>query len=145
MTLRHRVVILAFGLILVFVLAVPSRAQVDSGSVLGTVYDQSGAVIAGAKVTLTSEGTGISLSTTTSPEGGHKFSPVKTGSYRLDISYAGFSSATAKGVVVNIGADVVQNITLSAGNVTQSVEVSAQAPLLESQSSSVGQVGDTQH
>jgi hypothetical protein len=143
MTLRHRVVITAFSFSLLFVAAIPSRAQVDTGSVVGTVYDQSGAVIAGAKVTLTSEGTGVSLTTTTSGEGIYKFSPVRIGSYRLDVSYAGFSSATAKGVVVNIGADVVQNITLSAGNVTQSVEVSAQAPLLESQNASVGQVVDS--
>ena len=148
MTLRsiinwNRVVILAFGIVAALVSATPSRAQVDAGSVLGTVYDQSGAVIAGAKVTLTSEGTGVSLATTTSAEGVYKFSPVRIGSYRLDVSFAGFASTTAKGVVVNIGADVVQNFTLSAGNVTQSIEVTAQAPLLESQSSSVGQVIDS--
>jgi len=143
MRLRDRVVILAFGFSLLFLTAIPSRAQVDTGSILGTVYDQSGAVIPGAKVTLTSEGTGVSLATTTSSEGVFKFSPVKIGSYRLDVSNPGFASASAKGVVVNIGADVVQNITLSAGNVTQSIEVSAQAPLLESQSATVGQVVDT--
>src|SRR6516225_4065831 len=143
MTFRHRIVILAFGFSLLFVLASPSRAQVDSGSILGTVYDQSGAVIPGAKVTLTSEGTGVSLTTTTNAEGVYKFSPVKIGTYRIDVANAGFASATAKGVIVNIGADVVQNFTLTAGNVTQSVEVTAQAPLLESQSSSVGQVVDT--
>jgi hypothetical protein len=143
MRLRDRVVIFAFGFSLLFLTAIPSRAQVDTGSILGTVYDQSGAVIPGAKVTLTSEGTGVSLTTTTSAEGVFKFSPVRIGSYRLDVSDPGFASASAKGVVVNIGADVVQNITLSAGNVTQSIEVSAQAPLLESQSAAVGQVVDT--
>ena len=143
MTFRHRIVILAFGFSLLFVLASPSRAQVDSGSILGTVYDQSGAVITGAKVTLTSEGTGVSLTTTSNAEGVYKFSPVKIGTYRIDVANAGFASATTRGVIVNIGADVVQNFTLTAGNVTQSVEVTAQAPLLESQSSSVGQVVDT--
>jgi len=53
MRLRHQVVILAFGFSLLFLTAIPSRAQVDTGSILGTVYDQSGAVIPGAKVTLT--------------------------------------------------------------------------------------------
>jgi hypothetical protein len=121
----------------------PLHAQVDAGSILGTVTDQSGAVISGARLTLTNEGTGVSLTTTTSSEGTYKFDPVKIGTYRLEITNPGFTLVTTKGIVVNIGAQVVENFTLRPGDVTQSIEVTAAAPLLESQDASVGQVVDT--
>lgn len=138
---RLFILVLAIGVLLIC--ASPARSQVDSGSILGTVNDQSGAVIATAKVTLTSEATGVTLTTTTGADGVYKFSPVRIGSYKIDVSYTGFESVTAKGVQVNIGADVVQNFTLKPGNVTQSVEVTAEAPLLQSQSAAVGQIVDT--
>jgi len=123
--------------------ASPLFAQVDAGAILGTVTDQSGGVINGAKVTLTNEGTGASLSITTGSDGVYKFSPVRIGSYKLDVTFQGFQAVTAKGVVVNIGAEVVQNFTLKPGNVSQTIEVTAAAPLLESQDASVGQVVDS--
>ena len=85
-------------------------AQVDAGSILGTVTDASGAVISGATVTLTNEGTAASLSTTTGSDGLYKFSPVKIGPYKIDVVLQGFQAMTAKGVVVNIGANVVQDL-----------------------------------
>jgi len=73
-------------------LILPLRAQVDTGSITGTVTDSSGAVVSGAKVTITNEGTGTSLSTTTGGEGIYNFSPVRIGSYKLDVSAEGFKS-----------------------------------------------------
>jgi Carboxypeptidase regulatory-like domain/TonB dependent receptor len=122
----------------------PLFAQMDTGSVLGTVTDQSGGVIVGAKVTLTNEGTGISITTLTGSDGVYKFSPVKIGSYKIDVVSQGFQTTTTSGVVVDIGANVVQNFTLRAGSVTQTIEVSAAPPLLQSQSAAVGQVVDSQ-
>ncbi len=75
--------------------------------------------------------------------GTYKFSPVRIGSYKIDVTFQGFQAVTTKGVVVNIGAEVVQNFSLKPGSVTQTVEVTAAAPLLESQDASVGQVVDT--
>jgi len=138
----HTLALLVVLVALLFA-AVPLRAQVDAGSILGTVTDESGAVVAGVSVTLTNEGTGASLTTTTGGDGAYKFAPVKIGSYKLNISLKGFQPIEAKGVVVNIGVDVVQNFTLKPGNVTQSIEVTAAAPLLESQNAAVGQVTDS--
>jgi hypothetical protein len=138
-----RGLLFCLSLAILLLAASPLRAQVDAGSILGTVTDQSGAVINGAKVTLTNEGTGVSLSTTTGSDGVYKFTPVRIGSYKLDVSFQGFQTVTAKGVVVNIGADVVQNFSLKAGSVSQTIEVTAAAPLLESQSAAVGQVVDS--
>ena len=139
----NHLVIHAFGITVLLMSASRVPAQVDSGSILGTVYDQSGAVIAGAKVTLTSEGTGVSLTTTTSGEGVYKFSPVRIGSYTIEVAHPGFATITTKGVQVDIGADVVQNFSMNPGNVSQTVEVTAEAPLLQSQTAAVGQVVDT--
>ena len=117
-------------------------AQVDTGTIVGVVTDQSGAVISGAKVTLTNLGTNAALSTTTAADGSYKFSPVKIGNYKVDISYQGFQSATQRNVVVNVGSDSLANFQLRPGSVTETVEVTGTAPVLETQSAAVGQVVD---
>jgi hypothetical protein len=131
---------LLFATIFLLFSAKPLLAQVDTGTIVGTVTDQSGGVINGAKVTLTNEGTAASLTTTTGADGNYTFSPVKIGSYKIEVSFQGFQTTTATGITVNIAAHVVQNFTLTPGAVSQTVEVSAAPPLLESQSAAVGQV-----
>ena len=59
------------------------RAQVDTGSISGTIKDQTGAVIPGAKVSLRNEGTDLTVTTTTGPDGSYIFSPVKIGTYEI--------------------------------------------------------------
>src|SRR5467141_2664621 len=130
-------------LLLLFFSALPLHAQVDTGTILGTVTDTSGAPVNGAKVTLTNEGTSAALSTSTGPDGSYKFTPVRIGSYKLTASFQGFQTTTQTNVAVNVGADVVINFTLKPGEVTQIVEVSASTPVLETQSGSVGQVVDS--
>ena len=118
-----------FAILIVLLFAArPLKAQVDTGSIQGTVSDQSGGVVADASVTLTSERTGAALTTTTSSDGVYKFSPVKIGSYKVEVSFKGFETITATGLIVNVGTEAVQNFTLKAGNVTQSIEVSAAPP-----------------
>jgi len=126
-----------------FLSAQPLRAQVDAGTILGTVSDASGAPINGAKVTLTNEGTSASLSTVTGPDGSYKFTPLKIGSYKVTASFQGFQTTTQINIPVDVGADVVINFTLKPGAVTETVEVSAAPPVLETQSGSVGQVVDS--
>ena len=130
-------------LLLLFLCAPPLHAQVDTGTILGTVTDASGAAISGAKVTLTNEGTSAALSTTTAPDGSYKFTPVKIGSYKLTTSFQGFQTITQTNVVVNVGTDVVINFNLKPGAVTQTVEVVAAVPVLQTQNASVGQVVDS--
>jgi hypothetical protein len=120
------------------------QAQVDSGSILGTVTDPSGAVVSGARVRLTNEGTGLSLASTTGSEGLFKFSPVRIGSYKIEVVATGFKTATSTGIKVDIEASVVQNFKLQPGSVSETVEVTSAAPLLQSQDASVGQVVERQ-
>src|SRR5213080_477123 len=115
-------------------------AQVDTGAILGTVKDQSGAVVPGAKVTLTNEGTSFSVSTTTGADGGYTFTPVKIGTYTVDAEFQGFQKASHPHVTVNVQQQVVVDFTLQPGQVTQTVEVTAEVPLLQTQNASIGQV-----
>src|SRR6266550_3728717 len=130
-------------LLVLFLSATPLYAQVDTGTILGTVTDASGASINGAKVTLTNEGTSAALSTNTGPDGSYKFTPLKIGSYKVMASFQGFQTTTQTNIPVNVGSDVVINFELKPGAVTQTVEVSAAPPVLETQSGSVGQVVDS--
>jgi hypothetical protein len=115
-------------------------AQVDTGALLGTVKDASGAVIPNAKVTLTNQGTSLAQTATTREDGTYIFTPLKIGTYTVEAESAGFEKARNAGVVVNIQQQVVVDFTLVPGAVTQTVEVTSQAPLLQTQNGSVGQV-----
>jgi hypothetical protein len=87
----HRELSLTFALaFLVLVLPCRMFGQVDTGSISGTIKDTSGGTIAGAKVTLTNEGTGVSIVTTSSSSGEYSFSPVKIGTTRSRWNSADF-------------------------------------------------------
>jgi hypothetical protein len=129
--------------VLVLLCVTPLRAQVDAGAILGTVTDASGSAVHGATVTLINEGTNATLATTTGNDGGYKFTPVKIGNYKLTVTFQGFETITRPHVQVNVGENVVADFTLKPGNVTTTVEVTAAAPVLQSQDASVGQVIDS--
>jgi hypothetical protein len=128
--------------VLMLLCVTPLRAQVDAGSILGTVTDASGSAVHGATVTLTNEGTSAALSTTTGNDGGYKFTPVRIGSYKLTVTLQGFETIVRAHTTVNVGENVVADFSLKPGNVTTTVEVTATAPVLQSQDASVGQVVD---
>jgi Carboxypeptidase regulatory-like domain/TonB dependent receptor len=119
-------------------------AQVDTGTLLGTVTDSSGAVIPGARVTLTQEGTQLVRTSDTRSDGTYIFTPIKIGQYSVEIEFKGFQRARRTGIQVNIQQQVVVDFTMTPGEITQTVEVEATAPLLQTQSGSVGQVVNAQ-
>ena len=119
-------------------------AQVDTGSISGTVSDPSGAVVKGANVRLLNEGTGAELTTTASDDGVYTFSPVRIGSYTLSASAQGFTT-TKQHVTVNVGAAVLANFMLKPGAVSETVEVTSTTPQLQTQDASVGQVVDARN
>jgi hypothetical protein len=143
--IRRTSLALAAGVIVLFLAVLPMRAQVDTGSILGTVTDASGAEVRGATVTLTNEGTNATLSTTTGSSGEYKFSPVSIGQYTLSTNFQGFTTMTEKHVPVNVGSEVVINFALKPGAVTETVEVASTVPVLETQDASVGQVVDSRN
>jgi hypothetical protein len=97
-------------------------------------------VITGAKVTLTNEGTAASLTTTTASDGLYRFSPVRIGTYRIDVAAEGFKTASEVHIGVDVSSNVTRNLKLQTGSVSETVEVTSEAPLLQSEDASVGQV-----
>src|ERR1700761_4463565 len=77
-------------------------AQVDSGSITGTVTDSSGAVVPDADVTLLNTDQGLTLQTKTNSSGGYTFSPVRIGNYAIDVIAKGFAKTTQKSIKVNV-------------------------------------------
>jgi Carboxypeptidase regulatory-like domain/TonB dependent receptor-like, beta-barrel/TonB-dependent Receptor Plug Domain len=134
----RRVLAVTAGVLLLNML--PLFAQVDTGSITGTVTDTSGAVISGAKVTLTNLGTGAALTTKTGADGVYTFSPVRIGNYKLETTSQGFQTVTQTNVVVNVTSNVLVNFTLKPGSTSETVEVTAAVPVLQTQDASVGTV-----
>jgi hypothetical protein len=87
-------------------------AQVDAGTILGTVRDNTGAVISGATVTVQNEGTSFSQTTKTSSSGDYVLTPLKIGNYSVEVEYQGFKKQKRTGIVVDIQQQVVSNFTV---------------------------------
>ena len=126
-------------LLLTLLMGAPIQAQIDTGRILGMVKDQSGAVIPGATVTLTNEGTNLSLTVTTGPTGYYMFPGIRIGNYRIEVEAKGFSKYVQSGVTLHVQEDAVVDATLVPGRVTQTIEVTAAAPVLQTQNASLGQ------
>jgi hypothetical protein len=143
--IRRASLTLAVAVLLMFLTSLPAHAQVDSGAILGTVTDTSGAEVRGAQVTVTNEGTSAALSSTTGNDGSYKFTPLPIGQYTVTATFQGFSTVTQKHVTVNVGGEVVVNISLKPGAVNETIEVASTTPVLETQDASVGQVVDSRN
>jgi hypothetical protein len=117
-----------------------SFAQVDAGAILGTVRDTSNAVIPGVKVTLTNEDTGVVQGVMSGSTGEYIFAPVKIGTYSVVAEFHGFQRVDRPHVTVNVQQRVLVDFVLPPGEMTQTVSVTGEAPLLQSEDASVGQV-----
>ncbi|MBS1850654.1 MAG: TonB-dependent receptor [Acidobacteria bacterium] len=115
-------------------------AQSTGGRVLGRVTDPSGAVLGGVKVTLTNEATGVSRSAETSSGGDYVFVEVAPGTYRAEFVQAGFKKNVQKNVTVEVNQGVTLNSILQIGGAQEVVEVTSEAPLVETTSTQMGAV-----
>jgi Carboxypeptidase regulatory-like domain/TonB-dependent Receptor Plug Domain len=115
-------------------------AQSTGGRILGRVSDPSGAVLAGVKITLTNEATGASRDATTSDGGDYVFVEVQPGQYSVKFEQQGFTTNLRKGVTVEINQVVTLNMTLQVGQTKEVVEVTSEAPLVETTSTQMGAV-----
>ncbi len=115
-------------------------AQFDTATVLGTVKDSSGAVIAGGQVSLQNVKTGVINTAKTNDAGNFDFVNVQIGSYRVKAEAKGFQSALTDEFTVAVSARQRVDVTLAVGEMTQTVSVGAAAALLETESSDRGQV-----
>jgi len=135
---RSRGYRLFFGIVGVFLLlmqASGARGQRLDGTLRVEVGDTSGASIVDAKVTVTNEATGVSLSTTTSSVGSYVFPNLLVGTYTITVEKAGFKKAVQKGVTVESNVTAEAKVALELGEVSAVVEVEAGADLVKTESS----------
>jgi hypothetical protein len=115
-------------------------AQVSTGELIGTVTDASGAVIGKAKVSATNTATGVVRETTSEDTGDYIMTLLPPGTYSVSAEAAGFRKTVQNNVTLQINQRIRLDLAMQVGQVSETVEVSAAPPLLESQSSSVGSV-----
>jgi hypothetical protein len=124
--------------LLCYALAAP--AQVGRGTILGTVTDSTGAVVAGAKVTVVNVDTNVAINTETNRDGFYTTPPVNVGNYQVTVEQAGFKKAVRSGIVLEVDQKAEINIRLDIGATTESVQVTGEAPLVNTENGSIGQV-----
>lgn len=120
-----------------------AAGQTFYGSMVGTVTDSTGAVVPGTTVTLTNLGTTDRRTTQTDEAGLYRFVNLVPGQYRVEAEKTGFKRFSREPVVVEVESAVRIDVALEVGEASQTVEVTGQTPLLQSESSSLGQVVDS--
>ncbi len=118
-------------------------AQSSGGTIAGSVFDATGALVTGATLTATGANTGTVYTATSTSTGTYRFPQMQLGSYNLSVAAPGFKETTLEGVLVQTGSVASADVHLSNGGATETVTVSADAPAVETQSSDVGTVVTT--
>lgn len=119
-------------------------AQVERASLVGTVTDNSGAVLPGVEVRITNEGTNTSTTVTTDSAGVYRAVNLTPGSYTIAAEKTGFTRHVNTGFALQVSQEARLDIELGVGTVQQTVEVTGETPLLQTEGSSVGQVISSQ-
>jgi hypothetical protein len=130
-------------IVLLFVLlaAIGVSAQTFRGTILGTVTDPSGAVLAGAKVTVKNQGTGLERTTDTSADGSYALPELPIGTYTVSVTLPGFQTSVTTGVAVDVAGERRVDAAMKTGQVSTRVEVSADVlPLVETTTNTLGGV-----
>ena len=117
-----------------------TEAQTFTGGLLGVIRDSSGATVPEAQVVLTQIETNEMRETTADAEGFYSFPSVPPGKYRAEVSRTGFKKAVRQPIEIPVQTRVTVDVELQVGTVSEVVEVSATAPMLEQSTSSLGQV-----
>src|ERR1019366_1191678 len=139
--MRTLTTLLAAAAILCFMTPMTQAQTATTGQIVGVVTDPSGALVVGAKVTVTSDA-GVRREVTTGGNGRYAFPLLDPGSYRLEVSSSGFASAKLQGIVVRITESSVADVALKVAGSPTTVSVTGQSPLVQTESSARGTVID---
>ena len=118
----------------------PTRAQEITGSVVGSVTDPAGAAIAGTTVKMTNLGTGEVRTDVTDGQGNYQLLSLPVGEYKLEVDGQGFKHYSRSPIDVRVGESARANVTMEVGSQTESIEVTTAAPIMQTESASLGQV-----
>jgi hypothetical protein len=116
----------------------PARAQAVSGTIVGSVTDPTGAVVANTKVTIINEGTGLTRTVTSDANGEYVAPSLPTGRYTVTAEIAGFKTLALSNIEVGVDQRVRIDLKLEVGAMTESVSITAESPLLQTSSSELG-------
>jgi hypothetical protein len=119
---------------------VTAWSQATTAQISGTIKDQSGAVLPGVEITATQTATGGKRSTVSNETGNYALPSLPVGPYTLEASLPGFRSYVQTGIVLQVDASPVINVVLQVGQTSEQVEVQADAALVESRTTAIGQV-----
>ena len=140
-SLRRGLSVWMGGLVLLVVsIAVPCLAQLSTGTILGVIFDPSGAVIPDATVVVQNQGTGQTWKLATSAKGVFIAPELAVGAYSVSISHAGFQTVVRRNVAVSVSSRVQLAITLKPGATRQTVTVTSGAPVIDTASTTLGRV-----
>ncbi len=138
MNTKLRYIAAFFAVTLALVWCIPSIGQVIKGSISGSVTDPQGAVVSGAQVKAKNIETGVVFPTTSDSAGLYRLNLLPVGTYNVEIAAPGFKTTQQTGVVVGTGRDSGLGVThMSIGEASTTVEVSAEAPLIETTQSQI--------
>src|SRR3984957_11052069 len=135
---------IVFALVLAATTGLPILSQTDTGSIVGTVRDPSGAVVAGAQVDITNTGTNVTTSFVTNTDGGYQALQLIPGTYSVKATRSGYAVAVEENIIVNVQTRAQVDFKLSVGSVQQEVQVTGTSQLLQTQSAEVGAVLSSQ-
>jgi Carboxypeptidase regulatory-like domain/TonB-dependent Receptor Plug Domain len=119
-------------------------AQIDTGGITGTAQDPTGAVVAGATITLTNDATNVSLMTESTATGTYVFSGLMPGNYTIKGESHGFQNYVVHGVQVHVQQVLTVDLNFTTGSVQENVTVTAAAPLLQAENAALGQTITTE-
>ncbi len=127
-------------LAVVLLAALAAPAQIQTGRIVGTVYDPNKAVVPNANVTVTNRETKVPYRVTTNGTGDYVVPALNPGYYDVSVSAPGFHTTVQSAVEMQVGKDLLLDFDLALGETTSVIEVTAAVPLLNSESGSLGQV-----
>jgi len=136
----RRIQLLSLGVIIALTLCVPMQAQNVYGTITGTVTDTTGAAVTDATVTLTNLATAEKHQVKSGSSGEYTFVNILPGRYRVEGTKSGFKTFVREPIIVEIESGIRVDIAMQVGSQTETVEVSAAAPLLQPETQSLGQV-----
>jgi hypothetical protein len=135
----NRTLVIAFLLASV-ALIVPARAQVQTGRIVGTVYDPNKATVPNATITVTESSTNQSVTVATNEHGDYVVTPLNPGVYRVTVASPGFTTTAVNAVEVQVGQSARVDVELKVGETNSTIEVTSTAPLLDTESGTLGHI-----
>jgi hypothetical protein len=136
--MRIRLIAVWIGCLLALTAQIAAQTA-TSGQIAGTVHDPTGAAVVSARIVLTSA-TGQTREAQSSREGYYRFSGIEPGAYSLQVTAQGFSTYTAGGIVVGVTETIDVSPKLQVGGATTNVQVTAEAPLVQTETATTGRV-----